>query len=160
MRTASAQPEPGGTGGRLYPQRPLLAASVAVLRNGRVLLAARGSGPMAGLYSLPGGLVECGEALADAALRELREEVGVEAEIVAFLDHAEIIERDEDGRVKHHFVVCAHVARWVAGEPRIGPDAPDVRWVRQDEAAGLPTTPGLARILHQAFALGASIGTP
>jgi 8-oxo-dGTP diphosphatase len=142
---------------RLFPTRPFLAASVAVLREGRVLVAARGRGAMAGRYSLPGGLVDPGETLAEAALRELREEVGVEAEMIGFLDHAEVIERDADARVRHHFVVCAHVARWRAGEPQASAEAPDVRWVAADDLAALPTTPGLAAILHKALALSQSL---
>jgi 8-oxo-dGTP diphosphatase len=55
--------------------------------------------------------------------------------------------------VTHHFVICAHAARWRAGEPRIGPEASDVRWVREDGIAGLGTTPELARVLRKAFAL-------
>src|SRR5215210_7303392 len=128
---------------RLYPTRPFLGASVACFREGRVLLAARGRPPLDGVYSLPGGLVEPGETLAEAALRELREEVGVEAEMIGFLDHAEVIERDEDARVRHHFVICTHAARWLAGEPQVGDEALDVRWVTADELAALPTTPGL-----------------
>ncbi len=108
---------------------------------------------MAGRYSLPGGLVEAGETMAEAALRELREEVGVEAQIIGFIDHVEIIERDEQHRVRHHFVIAAHAARWTAGEPQAGPEALDVRWVNEREAALLPTTPGLASILKKAFAL-------
>jgi 8-oxo-dGTP diphosphatase len=142
---------------RLYPARPFLAASVAVLRDGRVLVAARGRGTMAGRYSLPGGLVEAGETLAEAAVRELREEVGVEAEVIGFLDHAEVIQRDEDARVRHHFVICAHVARWISGEPQPSDEALDVRWVTQDELAGLPTTPGLAGVLQKAFAVNQSL---
>ena len=150
----------GGEGfeGRLYPARPFLAASVAVLRDDRVLVAARGRGPMAGRYSLPGGLVEPGETLAEAALRELREEVGVEAEMIGFLAHTEVIQRDEDSRVKHHFVICAHAARWISGEPQVGAEALDVRWVREGELAGLPTTPGLAGVLQKAFAVNQSFG--
>ena len=137
---------------RLHPTRPFLAASVAVLRDERVLVAARGRGAMVGRYSLPGGLVEPGETLAEAALRELREEVGVEAEIIAFLDHAEVIERDDKSRVTHHFVICAHAARWVAGEPHTSAEALDVRWVKADELASLPVTPGLAAVVRKAFA--------
>jgi 8-oxo-dGTP diphosphatase len=147
---------PSGEGSeRLYPARPLLAASVAVLRDHHVLVAVRGRGLMAGRYSLPGGLVEPGETLAEAALRELREEVGVEAEIIAFLDHVEVIERDDDGRIRHHFVIAAHAARWLGGEPRPGAEAIDVRWVDEDQAAALPTTLGLAAVLRKAFALNA-----
>ena len=138
---------------RLYPTRPFLASSVAVFRDGRVLVAARARPPMALLYTLPGGLVEAGETLGEAALRELREEVGVEADLIGFLDNVEIIERDGEGRVMHHFVVCAHVARWRSGEPRVGMEASDVRWVGELEIADLRTTPGLAAILRKAFAL-------
>ncbi len=141
---------------RLFPTRPFVAASVAVLRDGRVLVAARGRGAMAGRYSLPGGLVEPGETLAEAALRELREEVGIEAEMIGFLDHAEVIERDADARVRHHFVVCAHAARWLAGEPQASLEASDVRWVTEADLASLPTTPGLAAILQKAFAMSQS----
>jgi 8-oxo-dGTP diphosphatase len=138
---------------RLYPARPFIAASVAVFRDGRVLIAARARPPMELLYSLPGGLVKAGETLSEAALRELHEEVGVEADLLGFVDHVEAIERDDTRRVRHHFVICAHAARWRAGEPRIGSEATDVRWVREDEIAGFRTTPELARVLRKAFAM-------
>jgi 8-oxo-dGTP diphosphatase len=126
-----------------------------VLREGRVLLAARARPPLDALYSLPGGLVEPGETLGEAACRELLEEVGVEADLLGFLDHVEVIERDEDGRVRVHFVVCAHAARWRSGEPTTGPEAREVVWVSEEEAGRLATTPGLARVLRRAFALEA-----
>jgi ADP-ribose pyrophosphatase YjhB (NUDIX family) len=56
--------------------------------------------------------------------------------------------------VRHHFVICAHAARWVAGEPQVGAEALDVRWVTADELAALRTTPGLAGVLQKAFAAG------
>ena len=146
------------TADRLYPNRPFLAASVAVFRDGRVLLAARGRPALRTLWSLPGGLVEPGETLAEAALRELMEETGVRAEILGLLAPVEIIERDGDGRIRHHFVVCAHAARWTGGAPRPGAEATALRWVGRDEiegdrVEGLETTPGLADILRQAFGL-------
>ena len=144
---------------RLYPARPILAASVAVLREGRVLLAARARPPLDHLYTLPGGLVEPGESLGEAALRELDEEVGVAADLLGFLDHVEVIERDAGG-VRHHFVICAHAARWRAGEPRIGDEARDVVWVDEAGAADLPTTPGLHAVLRKAFALDAATSRP
>jgi ADP-ribose pyrophosphatase YjhB (NUDIX family) len=138
---------------RQYPERPFLAASVAVFRDGRVLLAARGRPPMDALWSLPGGLVEPGETLAEAALRELREEVGVEAKLIGLLAPVEIIERDTQGRVRLHFVIVPHAARWASGEPRTGPEAREIRWVTEAESARLLTTPGLPAILAQAFDL-------
>jgi ADP-ribose pyrophosphatase YjhB (NUDIX family) len=145
------------TSDRLYPARPFLAASVAVVRGGRVLVARRGRGAMSARYSLPGGLVEPGETLAEAALRELAEEVGVQAEILGFIQHAEVIERDPDLRVRQHYVICAHAARWLAGEPRTSPEATDVRWVTPDDVEVLPTTPGLVDVLQQALSIAQSL---
>ena len=139
------------TSDRLCPSRPILAASVAVLREGRILLAARGKPPSEGLFSLPGGMVETGETLGEAALRELREEVGVEARLIGLIAPVEFIERDEKGHIKHHVVIAAHAARWVSGEPQTGPEAKEIRWVTERDIADLPLTPGVAGILEQAF---------
>ncbi len=141
------------TDDRFYPSRPILAASVAVIRDGRILLAARGKPPSEGLYSLPGGMVETGETLAEAALRELREEVGVEAKLIGLIAPVEFIERDEEGHIKHHVVIAAHAARWVSGDPQTGPEAKDIRWVTERDIADLPLTAGLTGILEQAFKL-------
>ncbi|WP_043539661.1 NUDIX hydrolase [Salinarimonas rosea] len=141
------------TDDRLAPTRPFLAASVAVVRDGRVLLAARGKEPMRGLFTLPGGLVEVGETLAEAALRELHEEVGVAASVIGPIRPVEIILRDEAGRVASHFVIQAHAAHWRAGEGETGPEALDVRWADAAEAERLPTTPGLPDIVRAAIAM-------
>jgi 8-oxo-dGTP diphosphatase len=135
---------------RLYPSRPYLAASVAVFRGARVLLAARTKPPSLHLFSLPGGLVEPGETLQRAALRELTEEVGVDATIVGFNDHVEVIEHDDDGKVRRHFVVASFVARWAAGEPGARAQAGEVVWADPERLAGLATTPDLRRVLAQA----------
>ena len=140
---------------RLYPTRPFLAASVAVVQDDRVLLAARGRPPLALVWSLPGGLVEPGETLAEGALRELKEETGVEARILAFIRPIEFIEHDGDGHAKHHFVICAHVARWVSGEGETSVEAPAIRWARREEIADRPTTPGLVPVLEAAFDIAA-----
>jgi 8-oxo-dGTP diphosphatase len=141
------------TSDRFYPARPVLAASVAVFRDGRVLLASRGKPPSEGLFSLPGGRVEVGETLGEAALRELQEEVGVKAKLIGLVAPVELIEREADGRVKHHVVIAAHAARWVSGEPQTGPEAREIRWVTERDIAELPTTPGLSGVLEQAFRL-------
>lgn len=135
---------------RLYPERPFLAASVAVFRDGRVLLGARTAAPAPGVFSLPGGVVEIGEKLEEAALRELREETGVEARIAGFAGHTEVIEREADGRVRRHFVVATFAALWVRGDGEPSEEAPQVIWADPRDVAFLPTTPGLARILEAA----------
>jgi ADP-ribose pyrophosphatase YjhB (NUDIX family) len=150
---ADASPNP-----RLYPARPLLAVSVACFRDGKVLLATRTRPPALGALTLPGGLVEPGERLAAAALRELQEEVEVEAEIIGFNGHAERIDRDSDGRVKQHYVIASFVARWVAGEPRPGPEAGEVVWAAPNALSGLPLTDGLRALLRRAAAMVESAG--
>ena len=138
------------TDSRTYPSRPILAASIAVFRAGRVLIATRTKPPGAGVWSLPGGLVEAGETIEAAALRELMEEVGVEARIVGFNRHVQRIDRDEEGRVRHHFVVASFVGVWTGGEATTGPEAGEVRWVDPRDLGDLATTPHLARILARA----------
>lgn len=136
---------------RLFPTRPFVGASIAVIRGEHVLLAARANEPMRGVWTLPGGLVEAGETLAEAALRELCEEVGLTAEMIGVLSPTEIIVRDEAGRARHHYVVHPHAALWRGGEPVAGPEALGVRWATLPEIADLSTTPGLLGTLREAF---------
>jgi 8-oxo-dGTP diphosphatase len=134
---------------RLFPARPILAVSAAVFRRGRVLIVRRARAPLVGHYSLPGGVVEVGETLAAALARELMEEVGVKAEIVAFNRHVEAIAH-EGNRVRTHFVIASFVARWTSGEPRLSDEVDVVDWVDPAGALPAPTTPGLGEILGSA----------
>ncbi len=134
---------------RLYPPRPILAVSVAVFRQGRVLVGRRARPPMAGRFSLPGGVVEVGESLVEAAARELREEVGVECAIVGFNRHVEPIIR-EGGRVRAHFVIASFVGRWTRGEARVSTEIDAVAWIEPEACDSLLTTPELADIVASA----------
>lgn len=96
--------------------------------------------------------MEIGETLREAALRELREEVGVEARIVAFNDHIESIVRDERG-VMAHYVIASFVARWTSGEAQTSEEADRVAWIDPAALRDLPTTPGLEGILARAASL-------
>jgi ADP-ribose pyrophosphatase YjhB (NUDIX family) len=138
---------------RLYPPRPILAASLAVFRDGKVLIASRTAPPAQALFSLPGGVVEIGETLQDAALREVMEEVGVAAEIVGFVDHAEVIQRESDGRIKRHFVITCFAGRWISGEGHTSAEAGAVLWVDPDAMGSIPTTKGLPTTLRKAKAV-------
>src|SRR6476646_8960366 len=111
------------TSARQYPDRPHLGVSVAVWRGGEVLLVKRGRAPFAGLWSFPGGGVELGERLEEAARREVREETGIDVAIVRQIDQAEIIARDENGRIERHYVLIVFAARLVGGELDAGDDA-------------------------------------
>jgi len=135
------------------PARPVLAASIAVFREGKVLLATRTKPPADQLWSLPGGKVEAGETLEQAALRELDEEVGVQARIIGFNRHVEIFGRDSAGAVTHHFVVASFVGEWLSGEPTVGPEAGAVKWVDPRRLGGLATTRELGDVLRRAQTL-------
>ena len=138
---------------RLYPARPFAAASIAVFRDRRLLLASRTRPPGAGLFALPGGAVEIGETMQQAALRELREEVGLIARIVAFNAHHEIIEPDATGRIIRHFIIASFVGLWLSGEAQVGPEAGAVTWVARPDLAQMPLADGVAAMAAQAFDL-------
>ena len=124
----------------LSGRAPTAAVGVVCLRGYEVLLIRRGKPPLAGAWSLPGGRIEWGERAAAAALRELREETGVEAELLGLIDVVDGVfpaasPSDED----RHYVLVDYAARWLCGEPVAGDDAADARFVpvRDIESLGL-----------------------
>jgi ADP-ribose pyrophosphatase YjhB (NUDIX family) len=141
-------PEPAADD-RLYPSRPILAVSVAVFRAGQALVGRRARPPMAGRFSLPGGVVEVGETLIEAAKRELLEEVGVEADVLAFNRHVESILREGE-RIRAHFVIASFVGRWTKGEARVSREIDAVAWIDPQACDTLLTTPELGEILESA----------
>lgn len=139
---------------RLYPDRPFLAVSAAIIRDGHVLLARRARGASTGAFTLPGGVVEAGETLHEAIVREVMEETGVAIEPVALAGFREHMERSDDGRVYRHFVILPFACRWISGEgvPQLE-ELSELRWLRPEAVAELKTTPGLAGIIAAAFEL-------
>jgi ADP-ribose pyrophosphatase YjhB (NUDIX family) len=136
---------------RRYPERPYLAASAAIVRDGKILVVRRARAPANGLFTLPGGVVETGETLAEAVAREVREETGMTIEPVGLAGFRETIVRDADNRVERHFIILCFASRWQAGEPVLNEELSEARWLDPTELAGLPTTPGLAEIVAAAF---------
>jgi mutator protein MutT len=137
---------------RMYPERPYLAVSAAIIRDGHVLVARRAKGASTGLFTLPGGVVEAGETLHEAIVREVAEETGITIEPVALAGQREFITRDAAGKVSRHFVILCFAARWLAGEGKPHLDElSELRWLRPAELQGLKTTQGLAEIIAAAF---------
>ena len=136
---------------RAYPQRPFLAVSAAIVRDGKLLVVRRARAPAHGLYTLPGGVVEVGETLMEAVAREVREETGMTIEPVALAGFREALVRDAQDRVERHFVILCFAARWQAGEPVLNEELDEARWIDPAELAGLKTTAGLAEIVAAAF---------
>ena len=132
---------------RAYPQRPFLAVSAAIVRDGKVLVVRRARNPALSLYTLPGGVVETGETLLQAVTREVREETALTIEPVGLAGHREAIARDAQGRVERHFIILCFAARWLAGEPALNEELDDARWLDPAELSGLRTTEGLAEIV-------------
>ena len=141
---------------RAYPQRPILAVSAAIFRDGKVLIVRRARKPALGVYTLPGGGVETGETLIEAVTREVREETALVIEPVGLAGYREAIVRDAQSGVERHFVILCFAAHWRGGEPVLNDELDDVRWLDPAELAGLRTTEGLAEIVAAAARLTAT----
>jgi ADP-ribose pyrophosphatase YjhB (NUDIX family) len=140
----------------MYPKRPFLAVSAAIIRDGKVLIVRRARKPALNLYTLPGGAVELGESLVDAVIREAREETSLDIDPVALAGHREVIMRDKEGRIERHFVILSFASRWLKGEPILNSELDDARWVDPGELQAYKTTEGLGEIVAAAAALVAA----
>lgn len=128
---------------------PVPAVGVVCLRGDSVLLIRRGTAPRRGEWSLPGGRIEPGERAIEAGLRELREETGVEAQIVGLVDVIDGL-FPEAGR---HYVLIDYAARWVSGEPVAGDDALEARFVALDQVDALIDWSETRRVIRRAVAM-------
>jgi ADP-ribose pyrophosphatase YjhB (NUDIX family) len=137
---------------RAYPNRPYLAVSAAIFRDGKVLLVRRARQPALNLYTLPGGVVEAGETLIEALTREVREETALTIEPAGLAGYREAIMRDRERRLERHFVILCFAARWLAGETKLNEELDDARWLAPTAVGGLSTTEGLAEIVTAARA--------
>lgn len=118
-----------------YPSRPLVGVGVVVFKAERVLLIRRGKPPHKGRWSLPGGRQRLGETVREAAAREVREEAGLEVEILALLDVVDSLTRDEAGEIAYHYTLIDFLAAWRGGEATPGGDAAEVIWVDPTDLA-------------------------
>jgi 8-oxo-dGTP diphosphatase len=117
---------------REYPQTPLVGVGAVAVRDGRVLLVRRGTEPLKGHWTLPGGLLELGESLSEGVVREVREETGLEVEPIELVEILDRIHR-EGGRVRYHYVIADFLCSVTGGEQRAASDADAVRWVERAE---------------------------
>ena len=142
---------------REYPDSPLVGVGAIIIEEGRVVLVKRGHPPLEGKWSIPGGVLEIGETLRKAAVREVLEETGLAVEPGELLGVFERVIPDEQGRMRYHYVLIDFLCRPVSREPRAGSDAADARWFGRTELPALNlaadtndvVSKGLARTLSE-----------
>ncbi|MEM0451407.1 MAG: NUDIX hydrolase [Nitrososphaerota archaeon] len=130
---------------------PIPAVGLFVVKDGRVLLVRRGNEPGRGKWSLPGGRVRFGERSEDAAVREMREETGLEVRLRKVVDVVDVFWRGPEGELLEHFVIVDFEAEVVGGELRASDDAIDARWFSPEELEGIEMTDSTKEFLERHF---------
>jgi 8-oxo-dGTP diphosphatase len=145
---------------REYPERPIVGVGGVLIEDGKALLIRRGSEPLLGQWSIPGGTLELGETLREGVAREMAEETGI---IVRVLDLIEVFERinpylapearDANVRPRFHFVIVDYLCEKISGEAAAGGDATDVAYVAEEDLPRYQLTEAAMRVLRSAFAM-------
>ncbi|MGA3101031.1 MAG: NUDIX hydrolase [Terracidiphilus sp.] len=117
---------------REFPSAPLVGVGAVIVQNARVLLVRRGTEPLKGHWTLPGGMLELGEALTAGTVREVREETGLDVEPIELIELLDRVHREGE-RVRYHYVIADYLCRVTGGELRAASDADAVRWVERSE---------------------------
>ncbi len=130
---------------RVYPDHPVVGVGAIVLREGKILLEKRSNESAKGKWSIPGGVVEVGEPLEEAVIRETLEETGLTVEEPRLVDLVYQIDRDAAGKVKYHFVIIDYLVKVKSGEPAAASDAEALRWVALDEVEAYDLTASFRR---------------
>ena len=154
------------TSSREFPERPIVGVGGVVIDNGRALLIRRGSEPLRGEWSIPGGTLELGESLEQGVARELFEETGLEVRVLEFI---EVFDRIFPGTgfppeetaspPRFHFVIVDYLCERIGGEPRAGSDVTDVAFAAEDELGPYHLTEIATRVLKKAFAMALARGS-
>lgn len=139
---------------REYPEAPLVGVGAIIIEENRVALVKRGHAPLEGKWSIPGGVLEVGETLRKAVVREALEETGLAIEPRDLLGVFERVVPDEQGRMKYHYVLIDFLCRRVAGNLRAGDDASEARWFRRDELTKLELPRETEEVILKGFEKG------
>ena len=144
---------------REYPDRPVIGVGGVIIDRGRAVLIRRGTEPLLGEWSIPGGTIEVGESLEEAVRRELLEETGLEVRVLELIELFDRIYREpgrssaNDKRPRFHYVIADYLCELVRGEPRAGSDVTDVALAREEELAKFHLREKATSVLTKAFAM-------
>ncbi|MHB8138962.1 MAG: NUDIX hydrolase [Smithellaceae bacterium] len=131
-----------------YPAGPRVGVGAIVIHEGKILLVKRGVEPGKGLWAIPGGTLHLGETLRECAVREILEETGITIAVGECIYVFDLIERDDNGKIKFHFVVADFAGLYVSGEPKGADDADEAGWFAPEDLDGLPVSQNTMKALH------------
>jgi ADP-ribose pyrophosphatase len=137
-----------------YPDHPRVAVGAVVFKEGKVLLVLRGKPPAENRWSIPGGCVELGETLQEAAQREIVEETGIVILAGKPIYTFDVVERDKNGHIRFHYVIVDLAADYISGEIRAGDDAVDVGWVSSRDMQYRDVSVATRKVLKQCYGFG------
>jgi 8-oxo-dGTP diphosphatase len=139
---------------RSYPSAPMVGVGVITFNSEKnVLLVKRGNEPSKGLWSLPGGMVELGERVREAGIREVKEECSIDIEPEDVISVVDLILEDSDGKVKYHYILIDYLAKYIGSELKPQSDVTDAGWFSQAEIAELDIPEVTREVLEKAFRL-------
>jgi ADP-ribose pyrophosphatase YjhB (NUDIX family) len=137
---------------REFPETPLVGIGAIIIENARVVLVKRAHPPLQAEWSIPGGVLEVGELVREAAIREAREETGLTVELGELLGIYDRVLRDANRRVQYHYVLIDFLCRRVAGDLMAASDAAEVRWFTREELPGLRLAQDTLDVIRKGFA--------
>ena len=130
---------------RMYPNQPVVGVGAVIVKEGKIALIKRGNEPARGKWTIPGGLVELGENLQEAIIRETKEEACIDAENPVIIDVVDQIDRDQEGKIKYHYIIIDYLVKVKYGDIAAASDAEELRLVPLNEVESYNLTASFRR---------------